>query len=65
MQGIQNKSNNSNNSSQGSSRGSNHSSGSSSNAVEVLPDGTFSIGKIMFRTDTILGKGCEGTFVFK
>lgn len=65
MKGIQNKTNNSNNSSQGSSRGSNHSSNGSSQTVEVLPDGSFSIGKIMFRTDEILGKGCEGTFVFK
>lgn len=65
MKGIQNKSNNSNNSSQESSRGSNQSSNDLSHTVEVLPDGSFSIGKIMFRTNEILGKGCEGTFVFK
>lgn len=65
MKGIQNKSNNSNNSSQGSSRGSNQSTNGLSHTVEVLPDGSFSIGKIMFRTNEILGKGCEGTFVFK
>lgn len=65
MKGIQNKSNNSNNSSQESSRGSNQSSNGLSRTVEVLPDGSFSIGKIMFRTNEILGKGCEGTFVFK
>lgn len=65
MKGLKNKSNNSYNSSQGSSRGSNHSSGSLSQVAEELPDGSFCIGKIMFRTDAILGKGCEGTFVFK
>jgi len=64
MKVLRNKSNNSN-SSQGSSRGSNHSSSSSSQIVEELPDGSFSIGKIMFRPNEILGKGCEGTFVFK
>jgi len=64
MKGLKSKSNNSYNS-QGSSRGSNQSSSSSSQTVEELSDGSFSIGKIMFRTDEILGKGCEGTFVFK
>lgn len=64
MKGLKNKSNNSHNSSQGSSRGSNHSN-SSSQIVEELPDGSFCIGKIVFRTDEILGKGCEGTSVFK
>lgn len=65
MKGLKSKSNNGYHSSQGSSRGSNHSTNSSSQMVEELPDGSFSIGKIMFRTDQILGKGCEGTFVFK
>lgn len=65
MKGLKNKSNNGYHSSQGSSRGSNNSTNSSSQVVEELPDGSFSIGKIMFRTDRILGKGCEGTFVFK
>ncbi|VVC31730.1 PUB domain,Pyrrolo-quinoline quinone beta-propeller repeat,Protein kinase domain,Serine/threonine- [Cinara cedri] len=65
MKGLQKKPINSYNSSQGSSRGSNHSSSSSSQIVEELHDGSFSIGKIMFRTDEILGKGCEGTFVFR
>jgi hypothetical protein len=65
MKGLKNKSNNSYNSSQGSSRGSNNSNISLSQTVEELSDGSFSIGKIMFRTDEILGKGCEGTFVFK
>jgi len=65
MKGLKNKSNNSRNSSQGSSRGSNHSNSSSSQIVEELSDGSFCIGKIMFRTDEILGKGCEGTSVFK
>lgn len=65
MKGLKSKSNNSYNSSPGSSRGSNHSSSSSSQVVEELSDGSFSIGKIMFRTDAILGKGCEGTFVFR
>ncbi|CAH1726019.1 serine/threonine-protein kinase/endoribonuclease IRE2 [Aphis gossypii] len=65
MKGLKNKSNNSHNSSQGSSRGSNHSNISSSQIVEELPDGSFCIGKIIFRTDEILGKGCEGTSVFK
>lgn len=65
MKGLKNKSNNSHNSSQGSSRGSNNSNSSSLQIAEELPDGSFSIGKIMFRTDDILGKGCEGTFVFR
>lgn len=65
MKGLQKKPNNSYNSSQGSSRGSNQSTSGSSQIVEELLDGSFSIGKIMFRTDKILGKGCEGTFVFK
>jgi len=65
MKGLKNKSNNSLNSSQGSSRGSNHSNSSSSQIVEELPDGSFCIGKIIFRTDEVLGKGCEGTSVFK
>ncbi|XP_050421955.1 serine/threonine-protein kinase/endoribonuclease ire-1 [Adelges cooleyi] len=65
MKGLKNNSNNGYNSSQGSSKGSNHSVSNSSQIVEELPDGSFSIGKIMFRTDQILGKGCEGTSVFK
>ena len=34
------------------------------NAIE-LPDGTVQVGKISFDPKLILGKGCEGTFVYK
>ena len=30
-----------------------------------LPDGTIKVGAIHFNPDDILGKGCEGTFVYK
>ena len=29
------------------------------------PDGTIKVGAINFNPDHILGKGCEGTFVYK
>lgn len=32
---------------------------------EELPDGTVKIGKITFHPDQLLGKGCEGTFVYR
>ncbi|XP_075231687.1 serine/threonine-protein kinase/endoribonuclease IRE1-like [Lycorma delicatula] len=55
--------------SQHSSRGSNHGSQYSDNSFteqpEVLPDGTVRVGKITFHMKNVLGKGCEGTFVFR
>lgn len=33
--------------------------------VEELDNGLVKVGKIMFRPDVLLGKGCEGTFVYK
>lgn len=33
--------------------------------AEQLSDGTVRVGKISFHTDNVLGKGCEGTFVFR
>lgn len=30
-----------------------------------IGDGEVQIGKISFKTDLVLGKGCEGTFVYK
>lgn len=33
--------------------------------VEELENGLVKVGKIMFRPDVLLGKGCEGTFVYK
>lgn len=33
--------------------------------AEELPDGSTRVGKILFDPYDILGKGCEGTFVFK
>ncbi|CAG9864423.1 unnamed protein product [Phyllotreta striolata] len=32
---------------------------------EELPDGTVQIGKITFHPDQLLGKGCDGTFVYR
>lgn len=50
-------------SSQGSAR---DSSGSTVTALaEQLPGGKVRVGKINFDTSCVLGKGCEGTFVFK
>ncbi|XP_068087142.1 serine/threonine-protein kinase/endoribonuclease IRE1 [Anabrus simplex] len=52
------------------SKSSNHSSSSAhSSSVTALPEdiggGGIRVGKITFRPDEILGKGCEGTFVYK
>lgn len=55
--------------SQGGSRGSNVSSTSSNGEItgylEDVGEGEVRIGRITFRTDQILGKGCEGTFVYR
>lgn len=43
-------------------------SGSSSSitaVAEELNDGTISVGKIIFNPQKLLGKGCDGTFVFR
>ncbi|XP_050691255.1 serine/threonine-protein kinase/endoribonuclease IRE1-like isoform X2 [Eriocheir sinensis] len=43
-------------------------SGSSSSVTAVaeeLNDGTISVGKIIFNPQKLLGKGCDGTFVFR
>ncbi|KPJ08216.1 Serine/threonine-protein kinase/endoribonuclease IRE1 [Papilio machaon] len=55
--------------SQGGSRGSTVSNASSQGEVTGqlvdLGDGEVRIGKITFHTDQVLGKGCEGTFVYR
>ncbi|XP_068631729.1 serine/threonine-protein kinase/endoribonuclease IRE1 [Battus philenor] len=55
--------------SQGGSRSSNVSNASSQGEVTGqlldLGDGEVRIGKITFHTDQVLGKGCEGTFVYR
>ncbi|XP_063618788.1 serine/threonine-protein kinase/endoribonuclease IRE1 [Cydia splendana] len=54
--------------SQGGSRGSNYSTSSTGEVtgqLEELGDGEVKIGRITFRTDHVLGKGCEGTFVYR
>lgn len=33
--------------------------------AEELPDGIVKIGKITFCPDEVLGKGCDGTFVYR
>lgn len=33
--------------------------------AEELPDGLMRVGKITFHPEELLGKGCEGTFVYK
>lgn len=33
--------------------------------IEELPDGFVKVGKITFHPEKLLGKGCEGTFVYK
>lgn len=33
--------------------------------AEELSDGSIQVGKILFNSNEMLGKGCEGTFVFK
>lgn len=50
------------------SQGSNSSGGSASNVTAVaeeLEDGNVVVGKIQFNPQQLLGKGCDGTFVFK
>lgn len=32
---------------------------------EELEDGSTKVGKIIFHPEQILGKGCEGTFVYR
>ncbi|KAJ2946162.1 hypothetical protein O0L34_g5095 [Tuta absoluta] len=54
--------------SQGGSRGSNvstTSSGEVTGYLEEVGDGEVRIGRISFNTDAVLGKGCEGTFVYR
>ncbi|KAJ0177114.1 hypothetical protein K1T71_007123 [Dendrolimus kikuchii] len=54
--------------SQGGSRGSNvstSSSGEVTGQLVELGDGEVRIGKICFNTEKVLGKGCEGTFVYR
>lgn len=55
--------------SQGGSRGSNgsgyHPVGEITGYLEEIGDGEVRIGRISFRTDQVLGKGCEGTFVYR
>lgn len=51
-------------------QGSQGSSGSGSSSsvtalAEELNDGTISVGKILFNPQKLLGKGCDGTFVFR
>ncbi|KAL1452594.1 hypothetical protein WDU94_006811 [Cyamophila willieti] len=57
-------------SSRSQSSGSSQSSTLSTNShvtalAEELPDGKVRVGKITFDAKQVLGKGCEGTFVFK
>ncbi|KAK7794108.1 hypothetical protein R5R35_012602 [Gryllus longicercus] len=51
------------------SRGSGKSSSTGNRVITALPEdvgeGIIRIGKITFNTQEVLGKGCEGTFVFK
>lgn len=54
--------------SQGGSRGSNMSTSSSGEVtgqLEEIGEGEVRIGRISFCTDQVLGKGCEGTFVYR
>ncbi|KAG7302816.1 hypothetical protein JYU34_012793 [Plutella xylostella] len=54
--------------SQGGSRGSNTSTsshGEITGQLEDIGDGVVKIGRISFNTDQVLGKGCEGTFVYR
>ncbi|CAK1595982.1 unnamed protein product [Parnassius mnemosyne] len=55
--------------SQGGSRGSNvsttSSQGEATGQLVDLGEGEVRIGKITFHTDQVLGKGCEGTFVYR
>ncbi|XP_028168427.1 serine/threonine-protein kinase/endoribonuclease IRE1 isoform X2 [Ostrinia furnacalis] len=54
--------------SQGGSRGSNvstSSNGEITGYLEEIGEGEVRIGKISFHTDQVLGKGCEGTFVYR
>ncbi|XP_053607300.1 serine/threonine-protein kinase/endoribonuclease IRE1 isoform X2 [Plodia interpunctella] len=54
--------------SQGGSRGSTTSTASNGEVtgqLEEIGDGEVKIGRISFHTDQVLGKGCEGTFVYK
>lgn len=54
--------------SQNGSRTSQHSSYGSNNVTAVseeLPNGLVKVGKITFHPEQLLGKGCEGTFVYR
>ncbi|KAL3272858.1 hypothetical protein HHI36_014319 [Cryptolaemus montrouzieri] len=59
---IQNLSQNGSKTSQNGSSGKNSSITAYS---EELPDGMVKVGKITFHPDQLLGKGCEGTFVYR
>lgn len=54
-------------SSSGSSRSSmlNSINGTVTALTEELADGSTKVGKIVFNSEHVLGKGCEGTFVFR
>ncbi|XP_074099180.1 serine/threonine-protein kinase/endoribonuclease Ire1 isoform X1 [Cotesia typhae] len=51
------------------SRENSRTSNYSGNGVMIIPEdiggGTVKVGKIVFNIDEVLGKGCEGTFVYK
>ncbi|XP_057319293.1 serine/threonine-protein kinase/endoribonuclease IRE1 [Microplitis mediator] len=51
------------------SRENSRSSNYSGNGITTIPEdiggGTVKVGKIIFNIDEVLGKGCEGTFVYK
>lgn len=59
---FQNLSQNGSKGSQGSSLSKN---GAATAVAEELPDGLMRVGKIMFHPEELLGKGCEGTFVYR
>lgn len=48
-----------------SSQGSNRDSGSGNYQPYTIQKGIVTVGKISFDAQHILGKGCEGTFVFR
>lgn len=41
------------------------SNGEITGQLEEIGDGEVRIGRISFHTDQVLGKGCEGTFVYR
>lgn len=48
-----------------SSQGTNSRNGTVTAFAEELPDGLVRVGKITFHPEQLLGKGCEGTFVYR